>query len=183
MIKNQRHDQQQPGQPKVRSIDREHFDSLQRDVQDFMTKGGQTTSKFNARQACLYMGLQLEEMAEKVAVLMDGTLTASQREHLQVLHITLDKFAREFKAGMHEGDFLRADHAELIDADFDTAWVSIGALLSTALFPMDAIAHGTYTNLDKFRDGCIKDANGKIKKPEGWQEPDFRPYVDPTPRG
>lgn len=169
--------------PDIDIVERKRWNALQEDVRDFMENGGQTTGRFNPRQACLYMGLQLEELAEKVSTVMDGTITESQRQHLQRLHITLDHFAKEFKAGMHEGDILRANHADLIDADFDLAWVSIGALLSTARLPMDAIAHGTFTNLDKFRNGCIRDANGKIQKPDGWQPPDFTPYVDPTPRG
>lgn len=50
--------------------------------------------------------------------------------------------------------------------------------------PDGAIAHGTFTNLDKFVDGkAIKDSNGKVQKRPGWQGPDFEPYTDSTPRG
>ncbi len=144
----------------------------------FMKEANQTVNRFNARQACLYTGLQLEELGEKVEVIMGGCLTLEQKEHLQTLHEVLKKFAKEFRDGMHEGDMLRCDHAELIDADFDTAWVSIGALMSTSAQPIAAIAHGSFTNLDKFRNGCIKDANGKVQKPADWQPPDFEPFID-----
>ena len=30
---------------------------------------------------------------------------------------------------------------------------------------------------------AIKDENGKVQKPPGWQPPDFEPFTDPTPRG
>lgn len=164
--------------------DRRNYTSLQAAVANFMQLGGQTTNGFNARQACLYMGLQLEELAEKVEAIRGGTMTPAQDQHLRVLQSTLEMFAREFKAGMHEGDITRANHADLIDADFDLAWVSLGALYSTAINGYHAIAHGTFTNMDKFRGGvCERDENGKIKKPADWIPPDFTSYVDPTPRG
>lgn len=161
------------------------YTALQNSVARFMTIGGQTINGFNAKQACLYMGLQLEELAEKVEAIRGGTLTPQQDQHLSMLQSTLELFAKEFKQGMHEGDITRANHADLIDADFDLAWVSLGALFSASIDGYHAIAHGTYTNLAKFPNGvCIKDpATGKIQKPEGWQPPDFTPFVDTTPRG
>lgn len=152
-------------------------------VDGFMRLAGQTTGKLNARQACLYTGLVLEEVAEMIDVIRGGCLTPAQREHLYQLHCDLQDASRQFKAGLHEGDILRCNQADLIDAQFDTAWVSIGALMSTAVNPDEAIAHGTFTNLDKFRDGkCERDVNGKVKKPFDWRGPDFSPYVDPLPR-
>lgn len=152
-------------------------------VHGFMQIAGQSTDRFNARQACLYTGLILEEVGEMIDVIIGGTLTESQRAHLFPLSNMLRHFAKEFRDGQHEGAILRCNHAELIDAQFDAAWVSIGALLSTSKAAEAAIAHGTFTNLDKFRGGvAIKDANGKVRKPVDWQAPDFTPYVDNTPR-
>lgn len=148
-----------------------------------MRIAGQTTGRFNARQACLYTGLVLEEVGEMVEVIIGGTLTESQRHHLFPLANILRHFAKEFRDGMHEGDLLRCNHAELLDAQFDTAWVAIGALMSTSAYPENCIAHGVFTNLDKFRDGkCERDANGKVKKPADWQAPDFGLYTDSLPR-
>lgn len=153
-------------------------------VDGFMRIAGQPTGKFNARQACLYTGLVLEEVGEMIDVIIGGTLTDSQRQHLFPLSHILRQFAKEFRDGMHEGDILRCNHADLIDAQFDTAWVAVGSLMSTAVHPENAIAHGTFTNLDKFRDGkCVRDANGKVQKPADWVAPNFTQYVDPTPRG
>lgn len=152
-------------------------------VDGFMRVAGQSTGKFNARQACLYTGLVLEEVGEMIDVIIGGTLTESQRQHLYPLSSMLRHFAKEFRDGMHEGDITRCNHHDLIDAQFDTAWVAIGALMSTSAYPENAIAHGTFTNLDKFRDGkCERDANGKVKKPIDWRAPDFTPYIDTLPR-
>ena len=152
-------------------------------VDGFMRLAGQTTGKFNARQACFYTGLVLEEVGEMIDVIMEGCLTPAQAASLMALGTTLKLHATTFKSGLHEGDVLRCNHADLIDAQFDAAWVSIGALMSTAIHPDEAIGHGTFTNLDKFRDGkCERDENGKVKKPADWRGPDFGRYVDPLPR-
>lgn len=161
---------------------REIYTDMVPNVMMFMQQAGQTTDRFNARQACLYTGLQLEEMAEKIEHIMDGCLTEQQRQHLAPLHSMLRHFAKEFRDGYHEGDIARASHAALIDDDFDLAWVSIGALMSTAHLPLRAIAHGSFTNLDKFRNGVVKDANGKVQKPSDWQSPNFEPYIDTSVR-
>jgi predicted HAD superfamily Cof-like phosphohydrolase len=150
-------------------------------VRGFMQIGGQTTGKMNAKQAALYTGLQLEEMAEKIEAIIGGAIFPEDKRHLDNLVVVLKKYADEFKQGHHMGAILRADHAELIDADFDLAWVSIGGVMSTAAEPERAIAHGTYTNLAKFPDGkCVRDANGKIQKPAGWTSPNFSDYTDQT---
>ena len=154
----------------------------------FMSIGGQTTGKFNARQACLYTGLQLEELAEKIAEIQGGCVTPEARDHLTPLIDMLVDYGNEFKRGLHEGDILRANHGKLIDADFDLGWVSIGALASTSVAPHGAIAHGAFTNLDKFVENAngdltaLKDANGKIQKRMNWQPPDFDSFVDLSPR-
>jgi len=144
----------------------------------FMTQADQSVNRFNARQACLYTGLQLEELGEKIGVIAKGCVTDDRRERLVAFRGMLEYFASVFRSGYHEGDMLRCNHAELIDADFDTAWVSLGALMSTSTNALGAIAHGSFTNLDKFRNGCVKDANGKVQKPADWQAPDFEPFTD-----
>lgn len=151
-------------------------------VRTFMRLGDQSTSRFNAPQACLYTGLELEEMGEKIAAIAEGAVTESARMRLLDFADVLKQWSEEFKRGDHHGSLLRATHSKLIDADFDIAWVAVGALMSTAAKPESAIAHGTFTNLDKFRDGqVLKDANGKIRKPADWREPDFTPYIDTLP--
>lgn len=152
-------------------------------VRGFMQIAGQTTDKFNARQACLYTGLMLEEVAEMISVIAEGAVEPRSRLRMKDFADLVEQWAREFRAGMHEGDILRCDHAQLIDAQFDTSWVAAAAAYSTSKDGEAAFRHGTFTNLDKFRGGvCIKDENGKVRKPAAWKAPDFEPYVDQTPR-
>lgn len=153
-------------------------------VRGFMQVAGQTTDKFNARQVSLYTGLELEEMAERIAVISQGCISPSEELRLKDLADLLHNWGNEFKAGKHEGNILRCDHAQLIDGQFDGAWVSTAACFSTSRDAEAAFRHGTFTNLDKFRGGvAIKDANNKVQKPADWQAPDFEPYTDKTPRG
>lgn len=151
---------------------------LEAAVESFMRQGGQTVNQFSPAQACLYVGLQLEEMAEKIVAIADGAVSPERRDRIRAFADTVKHWADRFKAGDFQGDVARADHAQLIDADVDLAWVSIGALHSTSIRPRAAIAHTIYTNLDKFRLGPQRDANGKIMKPPGWRPPNFEPYVD-----
>lgn len=136
--------------------------------------------RFDCRRAALYTGLQCEELAEKLMRLA----SAHPSHKVMTMHViaeTLNDLASDFKSGMFDDLLQNADHAGLIDDDFDIAWVSIGALEATSTNAPGAIAHGTMTNLAKFPEGkAILDANGKFMKPPGWQRPDFTPYTDPT---
>lgn len=152
---------------------------IQQGVRQFMTTAGLPVDKFTAEQACLYTGLQLEEMAEKIQVIAGGTITEGAREMLTQFAAMCDALGKEFKKGNHVGDIMRADHVDLIDADCDLAFVSIGALYSTASNGDGALDHVCATNLAKFPNGqVIRDANGKIMKPAGWTSPNLLPFVD-----
>jgi predicted HAD superfamily Cof-like phosphohydrolase len=140
------------------------------DVKKFAEIAGHTTDQFNVRQTALYIGLQLEEMAEKLSEIFwegDGLVT------------DIVCLADAFKSGSHDVRLLIANHENLLDADIDLAWVTIGSMLSQGANIHGAIAEVTRANLDKFPDGvATKDANGKIKKPEGWRGPDLSPFVN-----
>lgn len=152
---------------------------IQQGVRAFMTTAGLPVDKFTPSQACLYTGLQLEELAEKIQVIAGGTITADSREELTRFAQLADALGKQFKKGLHAGDMMRADHGKMIDADFDLAFVSIGALYSTAGDGDGAVHAGCESNLAKFPNGVVtRDENGKIQKPAGWSEPDFTVFID-----
>ena len=158
--------------------------NLQEGVREFMLGAGDTVGKFNPDQACRYMGYQIEEMAEKIKAAADGALNASDRAYLMQAAANIDALGKQFKAGEFVGAVGRADHDKLIDADFDLAFTSLGALNSTSIDTDGAIHEGCRSNLAKLVDGkVIRDAHGKIQKPAGWTPPDFRPFVDPNVKG
>lgn len=155
-----------------------HETNLPQAVRDFMRAGEQTVDGFNATQATLYTGLQLEEMAEKLQAISTGCLTAAERTYLTDFASALMELSGEFKSGRHRGDIMRADREKLLDADIDLAWVSVGAAYSTSSNTSGAMGEVVRSNLDKVPGGvCRKDATGKIIKPFGWKGPNLSPFV------
>lgn len=147
-------------------------------VRTFMEKGGQSVDRFDARQITLYTGLQCEELAEKLLVIAGGALTSAGRGELLKVVEMLNDMSERFKSGMHLGDVLRSDHAALLDADIDLAWVSMGAAYSVSSDAPGAFTEVAKANHAKFPNGVpLRNAQGKIVKPEGWRSPDLEPFV------
>lgn len=154
---------------------------LQQAVQEFMTCGGMKTDEFDAGQACLYTGLQLEETAEKLEAVLTGCIDPSVIATIDYHARMLRNLSVRFKQGLHRGDIMRANREALLDADIDLAWVALGAAYSTSCNTAGAIAEVARANLDKFPGGVVtKDVNGKISKPAGWRGPDLSPFVVPA---
>ena len=142
------------------------------DVEKFMTIAGQLDEKrnFDVRQIALYIGLQLEEMAEKLEAC--GFNPASPAVHL------LNYTSGEFKRGVFDHLVNRANRKDLLDADIDLAWVTIGSALSQGADVQGAAEEVSRANLAKFPDGiAIRDDNGKVVKPSGWNGPDLSKFV------
>lgn len=147
-------------------------------VQQFMEIGGQSTKGFNLAQVGLYLGLQLEEICEKLKLIEAAEPNPVDRIHLSELITHIDLYANRFKQGMHQAALEFADRHDLLDADIDLAWVSIGAAFSTSTNAVLAFGEVARANMDKYPDGkVLRDANGKIMKPVGWRGPNLTPYV------
>jgi predicted HAD superfamily Cof-like phosphohydrolase len=146
---------------------------------------GQTVppNGFNADRACFYTGMQLEELAEKIEAIADGEVGNLVRGELKTLARTMQMFGREFKEGKHMGAVLRADREALLDADIDVLVVTTGSMTYQTKKFREAAAHVLDKNDAKFTmiDGvltAVRDANGKIQKPQGWTPPDLSPFVE-----
>lgn len=139
------------------------------DVRRFTEAVGCTTDRFNVRQTALYIGLQLEEMAEKLeAVGLAGGTAHAMRG-----------LSASFKSGVFDKEVESGDREAMLDADVDLAWVTVGSALSQGADLLGAMREVARANLDKIGpDGTVlKDENGKVKKPAGWRGPDIAPYV------
>lgn len=143
---------------------------------------GQTVSPghFNAERVAFYTGMQLEELAEKIAAIADGHVVAQDREHMQMLANIMENWGKEFKSGKHYGAVLRADREKLLDGDIDQLVVSVGSMIySTPKFAGAVAAVLDANDAKRWPDGTFHhDANGKITKPPGWFPPDLLPFVD-----
>lgn len=143
------------------------------DVHKFMTACGQSTDHFSARQTGLYIGLQLEELGEKLTEILGP-------EHPVVQHMHSEEV--RFKSGVYDQQIAVTDRDQLLDADFDLAWVSIAAAFSLGANVPLAWLLGAESNLAKIDETTgtvLRDENGKVKKPEGWAEPDFKSALHP----
>lgn len=133
---------------------------------------GNTANELNVRQSAAYVGMQCEELAEKLLVL--GRVEISG---------ILDQLGMQFKRGQHdyfvqlalEDKELRK---ELLDADLDLIVVSTGAGMSQGADVQAALEEVIRSNDSKRTDGKIlKDANGKIIKPAHYSPADLEPHI------
>lgn len=141
------------------------------DVRRFTEAVGCTTDRFNVRQTALYIGLQLEEMAEK----LEAVGYAGDALLVRLMKGT----SGQFKSGSFDQLVETGDREAMLDADVDLAWVTVGSALSQGADLLGAMREVARANLDKIGpDGTVlKDENGKVKKPAGWRGPDIAPYV------
>ena len=73
-----------------------------------------------------------------------------------------------------------ADDAEMLDACFDMIWVIVGYMHSrgwNADAAWDEGAKSNFSKIDKETGKVIRRNDGKILKPQGWQEPNFKKFV------
>lgn len=133
-----------------------------------------TLPEFNPRKVALYTGLQLEEMAEKIA--------AYNEPGLGKLQVALEYHSRRFKAGEFDAAAEKIDRKEALDADIDIAVVALGGAVSVGSDVPGVTHHVSDNNLSKFPlvDGeytVLKDENGKVMKPPGYSPADVGPYL------
>lgn len=155
-------------------------DLLSTTVQWFAAAGQQPTEPTpNPGQSAFYLGMQLEELGEKVAVLSptDGAW--------------LKGLAEGYKRGMMDGAMAQAlqDPAkakELLDGDIDLLWVSMGGARAQGADVVGALGEVSRANWDKrWADGefHLDPVTRKVLKPEGWVGPDLAPFVHPSLAG
>lgn len=73
------------------------------------------------------------------------------------------------------------DDVEILDAIFDTIWVMQAYGISRGWNMYSAWDEGAKSNLSKIDQAtgmCIRREDGKILKPEGWQPPNFKQFVE-----
>lgn len=73
-----------------------------------------------------------------------------------------------------------SDDTEMLDACFDMIWVIVGYARSRGWDLNKAWAEGAKSNLSKIdpETGLVRRReDGKILKPEGWKEPDFKQFI------
>lgn len=146
-------------------------ESFVADVTAFMRAADLTTSVYNARQTALYTGLQLEEMAEKLEAIFGFGI------HPITSHIR--GLSKQFRDGIHDRMVRMSDRHELLDADIDLAWVTVGSAISQGADVLGAMGEVARANLAKIGPSgkMEKDKGGKVLKPAGWVGPNLAQFV------
>ena len=123
-------------------------------VRQFTEAIGCTTDRYNVRQTALYIGLQTEEMCEKVDALIEGISLEPDADVSGVMRLMhLRDILHDVSQGMKVGEFDKAvelaDRAAMLDADIDLAWVTIGSALSQGADVEGAAGEVARANLAK----------------------------------
>lgn len=150
-------------------------------VRRMMDYANQSRGRFNARQYCLYTGLQLEELHEKMLHLFHAAPSTLDDPEVTKLLSSMLEMAGRFRNGIYTEVCQKAwdQNAEaLLDDDVDQMVVTVGAMETFGGNVQGALQEVTDANLAKFPNGkATIDANGKIVKPEGWQPPNLAPFT------
>jgi Uncharacterized protein conserved in bacteria len=134
----------------------------------------------DVRQVAFYLGMQLEEVAEKLeAVLGSGSETARE---VQALATRFKQ--REFDAQVADTLNNPKGAKALLDGDCDQVWVSIGSARAQGADVLGAYEAVDRANWNKrFPDGTFHLSEaGKVLKPEGWEAPDLSNFIHPSLR-
>lgn len=144
-----------------------------RAVSAFLVAAGDPVGAPDARAVARYIGMQFEELSEKMHALGLTTLANS-----------LDASGALFKEGANDehvavalSDPARSE--SLLDADVDLAWVSLASSFTAGADVRGACGAVGISNMSKIgADGTVeRDANGKIQKPAWFIPVDLSPYT------
>lgn len=136
----------------------------------------------NARQSGFYIGMQVEELAEKLECVLGVNHHMVKEMH---------SLGNAFKAGNWDDRVLSALTAglakDMLDADMDLLWVSIGAARAQGADVTGAYSAVSDANWDKQETDLSTNVKffrrdpvtGKVLKRAGWRAPDLNAYVHP----
>lgn len=134
--------------------------------------------KPNKRWLAFYVGMQLEELAEKFDTIPAGFTLLNelgQRMHLMA------KALRKGELDDVIWDAFLKNPKAFLDSDGDLIWVTVGAAKAAGADLEGAYEKISLANWGKDDGGGFKlDATGKVLKPEGWEPPDLADFIHPS---
>lgn len=139
----------------------------------FKTAGQFDGDAQSVRQVAFYTGMQMEELAEKLAIFLGKT---------DECVLALERLGHRFKNGEYDTAVeygLRTDPEGIFDGDLDLIWVSIGGAGAAGNDVYGGFRAVGKANWAKFPGGVVTrhPTTGKVIKPEGWRPPDLGPFL------
>lgn len=129
----------------------------------------------NKRWLAFYLGMQLEELAEKLDTIPEMVFLATR----------MHESAKLMRRGTYDDAVFEAFQANpkaFLDSDGDLIWVTIGGAVAAGADLERAYAKINFANWDKeFPEGGFRlDDTGKVLKRDGWEPPDLSDCVHPS---
>lgn len=148
------------------------FDPIESVIR-FNLDAGNTGTVVNVRQSALYTGLQVEELAEKLAAV--GLHMIAKDLNVLAIDLRNGDFDHTVERAMQDP----ANRLAMLDADCDLFVVSVGAAISQGADFVGAIREVCDSNDSKRNDAgaLVRDDSGKIVKGANYREPDLRPFI------
>lgn len=156
---------------------------LEQAVKKFMAAGDQELLRHSPRQAALYTGLVLEEVAELLRTLSANNalpVTHGIKE-VALMASDLSLMADEFKKGTHDIMLEAPDRIGMLDDAVDIAWVAAGLGFSIGADYEGAVQEVAASNMSKCNPDTGKmnkhPITGKILKGRDFFEPGLAQFV------
>lgn len=105
----------------------------------------------------------------------DQTVCEFNKEQLDMYHSLIKEETQELQDG-----FNNSDRVEILDALIDIIVVSIGAINSMGAngeAAWNEVMRTNFAKIDSNTGKVRKRSDGKVLKPDGWKEPNLKPYV------
>ena len=156
-------------------------------VVEFNRIAGTTGDKFDVRKTALYIGLQLEEMAEKLVALgfhpeFEQQPATRDCSDIRDMISSIERWSYAFKTGTYDHLVSGIDRTSALDADIDLAVVALGGACAIGSNVNGACHEVKDSNLSKFpmvngQRIVLKDDNGKVVKAESYVPPELTQYL------
>lgn len=158
-------------------------DLLARNAEWFVAAGQMPAEPTpSVRQTAFYLGMQMEETAEKMEAIFGSTMTV-----IAQMHATANALKEGALDGMVEEAMKNpAVVKKMLDGDIDNLWVTVGAIKAQGADGPGAYGEVNRANWEKrWPDGTfhLHPVTNKVLKPAGWREPELTPFIHPSLRG
>ena len=111
----------------------------------------------------------------KFMIACDQSVCEFNQQQLDMYHTLIKEETKELQEAFDQND-----RVEILDALIDIIVVSVGAINSMGAngeAAWNEVMQTNFAKVDPTTSKVNKRADGKVLKPEGWKEPNLKPYI------